>query len=883
MKSIIPIQILFSILIFFIFEINALHIPKTSYNKINKVQSKRQLLSTSKRLLPIKRFGYFSFSRNPKTLPFWNPLEGIEGILIHHSIKGYKPKKRDLKLGFELKSIQDESFEKEESNGGIEEEYEIEERDDDNNELNCEDQQQDHLTTGLSSQFSDSIPSKEVKMAQTQLQLINYPDQLNNISNINITNIVDKQSNVNITDFSNRKYSDKILWSGFDNYQQLEERNLYKRHSDKSGSQEGYDDDSGGGRENNGGKKGSIESEGGNDNSDSNKHGGYGNKGNEDQWQDEGSKGDSGGKDNQGWKDTHNSHNGNGANHQSGYTNGKGTPGRHKSMSDDTSTSDDNYHEKFQQDWDASSSSSTNDKWDHEWDHEANSSGNSGDHDQDDNSNDDRGDPKHKYDDGQYHSANNDSESKGNNNWDDGQYHHSSTNEDDTNENGNWDQGGYHHWSDSQSQSQPNSQSTYDSKNDHQSDCSNLAKFYKSFEQSWIDDKGWSNDEILDCCQWSGVTCGSITKRVMGLNLRNNGLKGDLDNSLFDINGLMRIDLSGNDFKEVPDKFDGFTKLTHLNISNSNIIGRFPSSLRISPNLVNLDLSNNKLNGFIQFHHSTSLKSINLSNNQLTSFSIDIDSMDNNLNKIDFRNNQMSGPLPDLSGLKSLTSFDISNNNTGPLFDISNLTNLTRFDVRNNQLTGSFPILPSSIQSIFLSSNQFTGQIPSTIQSPENLINCYILPNNFICPTKDQINNINNNNSLFSKCHLHSCFSTNTKTIINNDQHNQNGTGTGTTTIINASQITSLNVPNGQKGIPVNPLPGENLTVPQNQLGQSKDQVVVAGQDYPGLSPQSQSQTQRLGSKTQLSSDGLQTMDVISSVVRIPGLIVFCGFIFWNF
>jgi len=59
-------------------------------------------------------------------------------------------------------------------------------------------------------------------------------------------------------------------------------------------------------------------------------------------------------------------------------------------------------------------------------------------------------------------------------------------------------------------------------------------------------------------------------------------------------------------------------------------------------------------------------------------------------------NNQLTGSIPELTGLTNLQFFFVSNNQlTGSIPELTRLTNLTSFWVNNNQLTGNVPSVPS--------------------------------------------------------------------------------------------------------------------------------------------------------------------------------------------
>ncbi|OCF54925.1 hypothetical protein L486_07581 [Kwoniella mangroviensis CBS 10435] len=778
--------------------------------KADKPSLPKRHLSSSRRITKPKRFGYFSFSRHPKSLPDWDPLEGVEGVLIHRGI----PYQAVTALKAESMAIDrhpnDDAAEDEDKEG------ELEERDDDDDDdaeefmlEDCE-KRQENINLG-------TIPQEELNLAQSQEGIENN-DQLN----------VDDSTDEGIT----RKHNDKILWSGLESLLPLEKGILKKRHSFQSGGgrnyhlgDEGDEGDYGSGRGRKGYGKHANEYDGG---------GGSG-------------RGRHSSQDQGGWNDSPQSHRG-------GNMNGKGRPssgGWHRGGSGGGGDG------KYQEDWERPYSSSSNN-------HHGYGSGR----------NDDDGNEGWHHGDGSGSKGN----GNGNGKWDDGQYHtwkYNSNTDSDWNHHPSSSDWNDHPW---HSPSNPKAESDHgfssqSSSNDHRSDCMNLANFYKLAQQNggeWLRHNGWSStatngDEVGDCCEWYGVTCDPISRRVTALNLRRNGLEGNLARSLFNLDALMRLDLSQNTLSTLPDKFDSLPRLTHMNISSSSIPSSIPSSISTSASLINLDLSNNELVGNVHLSASM-LKSVDLSNNRLTSFSISPNGM-NTLSKVVLSNNEFRGELPDLSGLRSLQSLDLSYNNTGPLFDISNLTNLTRLDVRSNQLTGSFAALPPSIQSLYLSSNQFTGPIPS-LPSPKGLTSCYVLPNNFSpCPSKEDLSDPN---TLASKCHLKTCGLQQPTTTVSSSS--TSGGGTGAT--IDASRVSVTTLPNSQKGIPVNPLPGENLNNSQNG---GRPVAGVSSNEWQGLKSKNQAnqlpQTQRLGSN-KLNSNGSNTMNTQGQYTIVVGLFV---------
>ncbi|XP_038697985.1 receptor-like protein 7 [Tripterygium wilfordii] len=124
--------------------------------------------------------------------------------------------------------------------------------------------------------------------------------------------------------------------------------------------------------------------------------------------------------------------------------------------------------------------------------------------------------------------------------------------------------------------------------------------------------KSWK--EGRDCCSWDGVTCDTVTGRVIGLDLSCSLLHGSLssNNSLFRLSHLQKLNLAGNDFSDskislefreayndlnskISPKFGQLKSLTHLNLSYSSFLGEVPSEISHLSNLISLDISYNWL------------------------------------------------------------------------------------------------------------------------------------------------------------------------------------------------------------------------------------------------------------------------------------------------
>ena len=204
----------------------------------------------------------------------------------------------------------------------------------------------------------------------------------------------------------------------------------------------------------------------------------------------------------------------------------------------------------------------------------------------------------------------------------------------------------------------------------------------------WKNSSGWLSDEHI--ASWHGVrymreerttsnpmggTSTHVVQGVIGLDLRSNGLKGEIPSELGNFESMSRVWLGGNQLSgEIPSELGKLDNLTHLQLSANQLSGEIPSQL-----------------GKLRF-----------------------------LSYLYLGRNQLSGEIPsEMGSVRDLTGLDLSNNRlSGEIpTELGSLRRLSFLYLNDNQLTGEIPSGLGRLQALYVGGNQFTGCIPSRLRS----------------------------------------------------------------------------------------------------------------------------------------------------------------------
>uniref|UniRef100_M1A3S1 Hcr2-0A n=1 Tax=Solanum tuberosum TaxID=4113 RepID=M1A3S1_SOLTU len=236
---------------------------------------------------------------------------------------------------------------------------------------------------------------------------------------------------------------------------------------------------------------------------------------------------------------------------------------------------------------------------------------------------------------------------------------------------------------------------------------------------------------------------------LIWIYLEGNQLQGHLPHSIQNLVNLTELSLSFNNFSGRVDVsfFSNFKQLSYLSLSYNNISLTNDNNVTLSESFIELelaacevkeleflrsakqlwklDLSNNKIQGRIPdwawSNWMFSLQDLNISHNMLTS----VDSIPlQSVNTIDLRSNLLQGSLPIPSN--STRFIFISHNNlTGEIpSSICNLTSLIMLDLATNNLSGEIPQCfgnITSLQVLDMRHNNLSGNIPTTFSNGSSL------------------------------------------------------------------------------------------------------------------------------------------------------------------
>ena len=248
------------------------------------------------------------------------------------------------------------------------------------------------------------------------------------------------------------------------------------------------------------------------------------------------------------------------------------------------------------------------------------------------------------------------------------------------------------------------------------SDCLALSDLFNSTSGNlWSNSFGWANTS--DCCTWYGVSCDMLDRRVVSLDLSNNGLYGSIPQSLSKLKRLKNLTLSHNRIQgTIPEAI-------------TSLAGEYRCE-GLSPDLYqyqSCDPFRDQLNKDVDCHGGTctfvgGLSQLRLGDNILYgSLPESISRLYKTLQILDLNTNQLEGSIPRTIGaLTSLVELDLYSNTLTSSIpnEMGLLTNLRYLNLAFNLLNGTIPKSLANLlrlEYLDLSVNRFRGAVPELL------------------------------------------------------------------------------------------------------------------------------------------------------------------------
>ena len=239
---------------------------------------------------------------------------------------------------------------------------------------------------------------------------------------------------------------------------------------------------------------------------------------------------------------------------------------------------------------------------------------------------------------------------------------------------------------------------------------------------------------------WQGVTLGGSPRRVMALDLPDEGLTGAIPAELSRLARLERLVLRRNQLTgAIPASLGNLVRLEEMSLWGNRLSGPIPTSLGKLPNLKELYLSQNRLTGPIPVSLGSlaNLRELSLWRNQLTGpLPAELGRL-TGLRRLVLSDNRFTGTIPaGLGNLVNLRSLSLWGNRlTGPIpAELGNLANLRELYLSENELSGPMPASLGSLaklQALSIWRNGLTGRIPAELDDLANLERLLLRENRF--------------------------------------------------------------------------------------------------------------------------------------------------------
>lgn len=212
---------------------------------------------------------------------------------------------------------------------------------------------------------------------------------------------------------------------------------------------------------------------------------------------------------------------------------------------------------------------------------------------------------------------------------------------------------------------------------------------------------------------------------------RNTGFGGSVPPELFELDAITQMWIEGCSLVgSLPSNMDDATSLTSLDMQSNELVGSIPSSISRLTNLGELLLNDNNLNGTLPSMSAlTNLRRLFLYQNSLKGTIPSHYGQIRSLERIGLQWNELTGTVPDFSPTTALQILYLNDNalegNVGRIFATTPTARLEELSLSSNKFTGAIPSDIGSFAALdimFLYDNQsITGTLPTEVRDTNAL------------------------------------------------------------------------------------------------------------------------------------------------------------------
>ncbi|KAM7469541.1 hypothetical protein LguiA_007724 [Lonicera macranthoides] len=253
----------------------------------------------------------------------------------------------------------------------------------------------------------------------------------------------------------------------------------------------------------------------------------------------------------------------------------------------------------------------------------------------------------------------------------------------------------------------------------------------------------------------------SSLKKLSLLDLRLNNLTGFIPASFGNLSSLTNISLAGNNIKgTIPSELGRLTSLVFISLTLNNLTGTIPSSLFNISTITDMRMAVNQLTGTLPANIGLTLPNLQIFGFGDNNFHGEIPGSFSNASQLqilDLSTNMLTGPVPtNLGNLQNLKRFNIAENLLGTnatddlnfITSLSNCTNLQILGLDTNNFGGEIPSsignLSVQLNGLGLGNNHISGIIPAAIESLANLYALYLENNLLLGPIPSFLGKLRN-------------------------------------------------------------------------------------------------------------------------------------------